>query len=256
VADPNPTPVRAAPTVRRSLRRGPPRRASGALLVTCAAAVGYAALTALVVARGRVPLDGLLLSWTSQLQERALRAPMYWVSDLGDLAIGAVLALCAVALAIGPSARRRRAVFVGSAVGGAMAVKWLTSVLVARPATGLSGSYDDFPSGHAAGTMAIAGATTVLLWGTRRRWLAVLALVFAVAVGVSRVYLRKHFPSDVAAGWLLAALMVAGAAAVQLLAARPIDGPLDRRAGRGLAKPRALHAGARPTPAADRGCEP
>jgi membrane-associated phospholipid phosphatase len=252
VADPNPTPVRAAPTVQRP----PRRRASGALLVTCGAALGYAALTALVVARGRVPLDGPLLSWASQLQARALRTPMYWVSDLGELAIGTVLVLCAVVLATGPSARRGRAVFVGSAVGGAMVVKWLTSVLVARPATGLSGAYDDFPSGHAAGTMAIAGAITVLLWGTRRRWLAVLALAFAVAVGASRVYLRKHFPSDVAAGWVLAALMVAGAAAVRLLAAPPIDVPLGRRPGRGLAKPRALHPGARPAPAADHGCEP
>lgn len=68
-----------------------------------------------------------------------------------------------------------------------------------------------FPSGHAMGTMAMAAALVVLCWPTRARWLVlVAATIFVVAVGVSRLYLGVHFPSDVLAGWLSSLSWVSG----------------------------------------------
>jgi undecaprenyl-diphosphatase len=63
------------------------------------------------------------------------------------------------------------------------------------------------PSGHAARTFAAA-----CLVGRLSRRLAPPALALAAAIGYSRIYLRFHFPSDVAAGAILGvgiALMVA-----------------------------------------------
>jgi len=57
-----------------------------------------------------------------------------------------------------------------------------------------------FPSGHATNTMALAVAV-ILLWGRRARWIFFLPLV----TGWSRIYLGKHFPSDVMAGWVMGA---------------------------------------------------
>lgn len=59
-----------------------------------------------------------------------------------------------------------------------------------------------FPSAHAANTAAIAVLAS-LLWPRLRRGLWALP----VLVGWSRVYLGKHYPLDVAAGWLLGALL-------------------------------------------------
>lgn len=64
-----------------------------------------------------------------------------------------------------------------------------------------------FPSGHAL-NIAVAGSVMVLLvWpllGRAGRGLAVaLAVVAGLAVGLDRIFLSVHFPSDVIAGWLL-----------------------------------------------------
>lgn len=73
-----------------------------------------------------------------------------------------------------------------------------------RPAdfvsTKTSGS--SYPSAHASNSMCLA-ALVLLFWGTRMRQglrAAVAALPFWV--GYSRLYLGKHFPSDILAGWL------------------------------------------------------
>lgn len=53
-----------------------------------------------------------------------------------------------------------------------------------------------FPSGHASRAFAMA---TLIAFGTRRRWGATV-LVLAGLVGLSRIYLGLHWPSDVLAG--------------------------------------------------------
>ncbi len=72
-----------------------------------------------------------------------------------------------------------------------------------------------FPSGHAVAGAAIAIAAVIVLVpaGPRRRNLEMLAAAFAVVMALSRVYLRAHWLSDVAAGAALGAAIAIGAAA-------------------------------------------
>jgi membrane-associated phospholipid phosphatase len=72
---------------------------------------------------------------------------------------------------------------------------------VALPIETLTGKLTSgsFPSAHAANMSALVGTATAL-WGRRALlWLFWLPLM----VGLSRVYVGVHYPSDVAAGWLL-----------------------------------------------------
>lgn len=62
-----------------------------------------------------------------------------------------------------------------------------------------------FPSGHAMQSTAIIAALVILCWRTSWRWPALATgCLFVAAIGLSRVYLGVHYPSDILAGWSLA----------------------------------------------------
>ena len=83
-----------------------------------------------------------------------------------------------------------------------------------------------FPSGHSVAGAAISIALVIVLIpaGPKRRDFEMLAVAFAVVMALSRVYLRAHWMSDVAAGAALGAAVAIGSAALM----HRID---DRRRG-------------------------
>ena len=63
-----------------------------------------------------------------------------------------------------------------------------------------------FPSGHSLFGMVLYGT---LVWlAARRGWKGVLAAGLVVGIGLSRVYLGMHWPTDVLAGWFVGAVWV------------------------------------------------
>ena len=96
-----------------------------------------------------------------------------------------------------------------------LTVKWLVSR--SRPPVAIAVLGEDgysFPSGHTIGTTAVwllsawMASRWVIRGHTSRDLLWIGALIMIIAVGISRVYLGVHFPSDVMAGWTLGAAWV------------------------------------------------
>lgn len=78
------------------------------------------------------------------------------------------------------------------------------------------------PSGHAQNALAMWGTLAIIL---RRRAAGIALGVLIFLVSLSRLYLGVHFPSDVLAGWAVAALLLLAMAWLE----RPLEAWLVRR---------------------------
>ena len=63
-----------------------------------------------------------------------------------------------------------------------------------------------FPSGHAMSAMAFYGFLVYLIWRYAHRWwlkiaLTLLCVFVILGIGMSRIYLGVHYPSDIVAGY-------------------------------------------------------
>lgn len=202
-----------------------------ALLALAAAGVWVFALIADEVAEGETHAfdEAVLL---------ALRAPGSpadplgppWVEELArDMtALGgtAVLAFLTVAVfgLLWLQRRRLTALFLVAAVGGGLTLSSAAKALFDRPRPDLvpHGSHvytASFPSGHSM-MSAIVYLTLALLVARTlpdRRlkiYVVTLAAVVTLSVGISRVYLGVHWPTDVLAGWAAGGGWALGCAAL------------------------------------------
>lgn len=220
---------RAAPAVRFAWQRITPGQL-GLELTTLLAVVAvgsflFFGLGSLVEQRGALRTDTRAFDVAARFETRWLDDAVRFLTDLGAFPV----VVTAVAVVVGLLVVRRRPIE-GAALGAGMALTFL-AVHVAkavidrgRPSDALVATEgSSFPSGHAAyGVAYVAIAVAVAHAFPRNLYRAAFvtaALVVAAGVGLSRVYLRAHFLSDVVAGWGLAATIFATCGLVGLIVA-------------------------------------
>ncbi len=140
--------------------------------------------------------------------------------------------------------RPRSALFLAGAIASGIAVTFALKMGFDRPRPdpvvhGMRALSASFPSGHAA-TSAVVYLTLAALVarGLRRVGLRVyvvaLALVLTLGIGVSRLYLGVHWPTDVLAGWTIGAVWALGVWLVERYArtrgwVEPVEGAEEVR---------------------------
>jgi membrane-associated phospholipid phosphatase len=195
----------------RRLREDPARlpRWWGALGLLVATPLAIFVVLAGIVVRGTPAWDTTILHMVARHQGHL--AVVRVVSTFGSVQVVCVLLALTLGLLLG-ARLNRQATFVAAATLASMAASGIMKVVIARPRPEVvrqaPGSWS-FPSGHTMSATGFAVALAIVLWPTRWRWPALAVAVFyAVGIGLSRVYLAVHYPSDVVGGWALSLAVV------------------------------------------------
>jgi undecaprenyl-diphosphatase len=130
--------------------------------------------------------------------------------------------VCVAALIMARSGRRARAILALAALAGCQLLLFVLKHAFqrARPEAfyGDALSTYSFPSGHAFQSLTCYGILAVLATADLApapRWASRMAvLIFVITIGLSRVYLGVHHPTDVIAGFLAGMVWLASLAAV------------------------------------------
>lgn len=168
----------------------------------------------------------------------ALKTAMIDMTALGSETILTLVAIMAIAFLL-LRKRSRQALLVTAAVGGGAILSGVLKATFSRSRPDVvphlvhadSGS---FPSGHAMNSAIIYLTIAVLLARSyedmRTRYFIVgLATLATLTVGFTRLYLGVHYPSDVAAGWLVGCAWALGMGmiAIALQKRRKIEQPTE-----------------------------
>jgi undecaprenyl-diphosphatase len=168
-----------------------------------------------VLAGDTLRFDQAIRSWVHQFASTGMTRAMHAISLLG---YEILLVEVVVAFIVFAKLRwKRAALWLAIAMIGSvlldLALKYAYHRV--RPAAffGSPAKYYSFPSGHALSSLCFYGVMAGLLSArTKSAWLRVviwaIAAVLIVAVGISRIYLGVHYPSDVLAGYLAATVWV------------------------------------------------
>lgn len=158
-------------------------------------------------------MDQEILTWVGEARSDGLVDLAKIVTRLGDPLVLCVIAVAGAAGLIWAGRRQVGFAFTAGmllASGLSFALKWI----VDRPrptahfADGVIETSGSFPSGHAFLTTAAFVGLAFVISDARSSWM--MGVLIALLVGLSRIVLGVHYPTDVLAGWGLGALVVVG----------------------------------------------
>ena len=146
-----------------------------------------------------------------------LTAAVTGITDMASTHVVLALTALGVILLVAVG-HLRGALALGLSVLGTQVVVAIVKAIVSRPRPDAELSIIDpsgysFPSGHSASAVALyitLALVAASIWRPRWRVAAFVAAGLLVAlVGLSRIYLGAHYPTDVLAGWLTGGILVA-----------------------------------------------
>lgn len=144
---------------------------------------------------------------------------MKLLTEMGSAAVLISLALLAAAGLVYYKNRYWDAAMLTIALSGAFLMNYLLKLSFHRPRPDIvslvKASGYSFPSGHAMASLAFYGMLAFLLWTYFREsktvYLGILLIgVLVLGIGISRIYLGVHYPSDVLAGYAAAGVWLSG----------------------------------------------
>ena len=182
--------------------------------------IGFVELAERISADSKLPFDQPLMTWLRGRHSPSTTRAMTTITHLGGVYAVPAFALATAGYLARFRHSRRPAAFLAISLIGSTAINSALKVMYKRNRPTYfqhivqEKSYS-FPSGHAMASAALATCTCVIAWPTRWRLAAMIgSAAYVPAVGVTRMYLGVHYPSDILAGWCVSVAWVGEVATI------------------------------------------
>ncbi|MGG0657706.1 phosphatase PAP2 family protein [Rummeliibacillus pycnus] len=186
-----------------------------AFLVALFSLIGFSSIAILISDHKIVRFDQTIISFIQGLESPMLTIVMKFFTYLGSFPIVMVLFIVVSYYLYIVVKHRAEFLLFGTVIIGTVILNQILKLLFHRARPDFhrlieAGGYS-FPSGHAMSAFSFYGIVAFLLWRhipTRlgRTVLVLISAIFILMIGISRIYLGVHYPSDIVGGYFASGL--------------------------------------------------
>jgi membrane-associated phospholipid phosphatase len=173
----------------------------------------FAKLAGEIIENEPILLDITILQWIHTQSTPFLDGLFLFFTTIGNVEY--ILPITVLILAYLVYGRKRQsALMLLFGVGGAAVSNVILKLLFQRDRpsfwqSAITETGYSFPSGHAMISSALILCIIILLWNTKYRLASIITgAIIVILIGVSRLYLGVHYPTDVIAGWSVSLVWV------------------------------------------------
>jgi len=188
------------------------------VIVWLLAVAGFVGWASLATRDKLIDFDKAIINWTQGFESDTLTSVMKVITFIGSSKGMIIVTLLAAIILFIFLGHRRELILLVVSVGGVAVLNEGLKMIYQRERPTLHRIIEEtgfsFPSGHSMASFTLYAMLTYLLWrhirsGRGRTIVLVVAAVVILMIGMSRIYLGVHYPSDVLGGYLISACWIA-----------------------------------------------
>lgn len=162
--------------------------------------------------------DDTLIGWIQGMESPGMTRFMQLFTWIGSEVPVVVITILAMLVLYIYLRHKRELLFLACVIAGSTLLNALIKLVFqrARPTINriIEVSGYSFPSGHSMAAFSLYGGLAFLIWkhvptATGRVLMIIVSAIFILTIGMSRIYLGVHYPSDVVGGYFLSGCWLA-----------------------------------------------
>ena len=187
------------------------KHSTGALITGLVTLFGFSIMVIFAVNQDITDFDRTVIAYIQEFETSTLTSIMKFFTFIGSFSAMLVIVLLTSLFLYVVMKHRVEIILLWSVVISTPILNWILKQIFHRARPEFHRLIDiggySFPSGHAMNAFAFYGILAFLLWRhipnrTGRTILILFSSLFIVLIGISRVYLVVHYPSDIIGGYL------------------------------------------------------
>ncbi|WP_423798655.1 phosphatase PAP2 family protein [Neobacillus sp. SAB-20_R2A] len=181
-----------------------------AFIISVISLAAFALMATLIEAHKIVRFDSTIINSVQGLESPALTAIMKFFTFIGSTKIVVILSILIIYFLYKVLHHRLELILFIAVIAGTPIINSILKSIFHRARPEFHrlieiGGYS-FPSGHAMNAFSVYGILAFLLWRhiatrTGRTLLIIFSIIMILMIGISRIYLGVHYPSDIIGGY-------------------------------------------------------